>query len=172
MGQDFLSKTSDAEKAILGGSLIVLVALFLPWYGWDISATFAGVTIASSSGSVDGFASWGWLTFLALLAVVFLWTARRFLTQQVRMPEMGVSDAALIMILGAVEVAGAVIFWLAYHSGVANLANEGVKFGAFVAIVGGALTIFGGYLMQDATAGARSPGALTPPDAPSGTPIA
>jgi len=165
MGQDFLSKMSNADKAILGGSLIVLVSLFLPWWGWDINITVTCITVASSSGSVNGFNSWGWITFLALIGVLVLHVSRTYLTQQVKLPEMGVGDAALYMILGGVEIAGAVIFWLAYHSGLSG-ANEGVKFGAFVAIVGGAVTVFGGYLMQSAATGAPSAGALSPPAPP------
>lgn len=165
MNQDFLGKMSDGEKAIAGGSIIVLISLFLPWYGWDLGPF--------GSDSVDGFASWGWLTFLALLAVVLFWAARRLFTEQVKLPDMPVSDAAFYMIGGAVEVLGAVLFWLAYHrEAVDGIVSVGVKFGTFVAIVGGAVTLFGGYLEQQRAATTTTmptapPGYTPPPPPPS-----
>lgn len=160
MNQDFLGKMSDGEKAIGLGSIIVLVSLFLPWYGWDLGPF--------GSDSVDGFASWGWLTFLGLLGVVVFWALRRLFSQQVELPrEMPLSDAAIYMIGGGLEVAGAVLFWLAYHRDVINgIVSVGVKFGTFIAIVGGAITLFGGYLEHSRVATGASGASSAPPPPP------
>ena len=74
---NFVDRLSNGDKAILGGSVLLLIAMFLPWYGWDYN--FLGT---SSSGSVNGFTSWGWLTFLSLIAVVALWVIRGPMSEQ------------------------------------------------------------------------------------------
>ncbi|HEV7679000.1 MAG TPA: hypothetical protein VGQ42_10575 [Candidatus Dormibacteraeota bacterium] len=161
---EFLEKMSNGEKAVLGGSLLVLIGMFLPWYGID----FLGV-----SESVSGFHSWGLLTFLALLAVVAFWVIRGPLADQVKLPDMPVTDAQVYMIGGAIEVLGALIFWLAYKADNASLPgfSAGVKFGVFVALVGGIVTIVGGYLKQSEPAPlASTPNAPAPPPTTYGAP--
>jgi hypothetical protein len=166
---DVLSRVTNGDKALAGGSLVVLIALFLPWYGYDAGPV---------SASVSGFNSWGWLTFLGLLAVIAFWLIRNMFSDSVKLPDMPVTDGVAYMIGGAVEVLGAVIFWLAYHSD--SLSGPGfsygVRFGLFVAIVGGAITIAGGYLKQSepatvaaaptSSAPAAAPPAAAPPAAP------
>jgi len=144
MNQDFLGKMTNGERSILGGSVIVLISLFLPWYGWDINLGILG----SSSDSFNGFHSWGWLTVLALVAVVAFWVIRTFMSDDVKLPEMSLEDPVIYMIGGAVEVVGAVLFLVTASPGVGGYFSAGAKFGVFIAIVGGALTVLGGYLKQ------------------------
>jgi glucan phosphoethanolaminetransferase (alkaline phosphatase superfamily) len=165
---------SNGEKAILGGSLVVLIAMFLPWYGWDFNLgnSILGTTL-NNSESVSGFHSWGWITFLGLLFVVALWVVRGPLSDQVELPELPLKDAQLFMIGGAVEVLGALLFWLAYKADSANLPgfSAGVRFGVFVALVGGIITIVGGYLKQSEPATmASTPNVPAPPPATYGAP--
>lgn len=152
MNQDFLASMSNGDKALAGGSIVVLIAMFLPWYGWD-SGYF--------SASIDGFNSWGWLTFLGLLAVVAYFVIRNFLTESVKLPEMPVTDAQAYMIGGGVEVLGVVLFWLVSHQEGVLLGNLGVRFGLFVALIGGIATVAGGYLKQSEPAVARTAGPST-----------
>ena len=154
MNQDFLAKMSNGDKAIAAGSVVVLVSLFLPWYGWD-----AGVF---GSASVDGFNSWGILTLIALVAVVAFWVIRAYLADSVKLPDMPVTDDQAYMIGGAVEALGAVLFWLVYHNDNLGLANLGVRYGIFIALVGGVVTAYGGYLKQSEPAPAPPP----PPPVP------
>jgi len=164
MNQDFLAKMSKGDRAIAGGSVIVLVAMFLPWYGWDAGPF---------SASVDGFNSWGILTFLALLVVVALWLVRTFTADSVDLSGLPVRDAQLYLVGGGVEALGAVLFWLAYHNNGFGLANLGVRYGTFVALAGGAVTAYGGYLKQSEPAPSPSAGAPTPPSSyPSAPPPA
>src|SRR5258708_40035275 len=102
---NFIDELSNGDKAILGGSIVLLVALFLPWKGVDIA--FIG------SATEDGFHAWGLLTFIAFLGVVALWPMRGPLRDKVTLPEMGVSDAMLYMILGGVEVGTVLLYWVA-----------------------------------------------------------
>jgi hypothetical protein len=158
----FIETLSNGDKAILGGSLVVLIAMFLPWYGVDLG-TFG-------SESVSGFHSWGLLTFIAWLFVVVLWLLRGPLSSQFKMPEVSVTDGILFMIGGGVEALGALIFWLAYKTDVSGFGiSAGVKFGTFVALVGGLITAAGGYLKQSepAAAGPVSSGMGSTPPPPS-----
>jgi hypothetical protein len=146
MNQDFLGKMTNGEKAILGGSLLVLIFLFFPWYGWDVVSIgfFAG-----QSASFNGFYGWGWLTFLALLAVVGFWVVRTFLADDVKLPDLPVSDPAVYMILGAVEVLGTVLYWAGTGPSVnIGFTSQGVRYGLFLTLIGGVVTIIGGYLKQ------------------------
>jgi hypothetical protein len=57
----FLRSTTPETRILGGCTLVVFVALLLPWYS---------VTVLGFSASVNGFHSWGWLTFLGLLVAV------------------------------------------------------------------------------------------------------
>lgn len=142
---NFVDSLSNGDKTILGGSVVLLIAMFLPWYGYDYS--FAGI---SSSGSVNGFNSWGWLAFLALLALVAFWLLRGPLAESVSLPEMPLKDPVIYMILGGLEVLGVLLYWLAGHNELGGFSGNGldigVRFGLFIALIGGIVTVVGGYL--------------------------
>jgi hypothetical protein len=129
VSRQFLRTLPAADKVLLGGSAIVLVSLFLPW--WDDGL---GVT-------ADGFHDWGWLTVFSLLLVVALYTVRRVDSVRARLPEMSVDDAKVYMLGGGVELLGAVAFWL---GNTAHLTGK-VRYGVLVCVVGSALTAAGGY---------------------------
>jgi hypothetical protein len=155
---NFIDELSNGDKAILGGSLVVLISMFLPWY----SASYAGF-----SDSVDGFHRWGLLTFVAWLLVLGLWLLRGPLSSQFKLPAWGVSDSMLFMILGGVEVLGTVLYWVDGSSSVGNLnafgVSTGPSFGLFIGLIGGVLTAGGGYLKQSEPAKPVSAGPATPP---------
>jgi len=140
---NFIDELSNGDKAILGGSLVVLIAMFLPWY----SASYAGF-----SDSVNGFHRWGLLTFVAWLMVIGLWLLRGPLSSQFKLPQWGVTDGMLFMILGGVEVLGAILYWIdgSASTGADNVfgVSVGPSFGLFIALVGGLITAGGGFLKQ------------------------
>lgn len=129
MALDTVRRWSGGDRILVAGSAIVLLSLLLPWWdnGFDTTA--------------NGFHDWGWLTFLSLLLVAALFSVRNLVPESQR-PELSVSDPVASMIGGAAELVGAVVFWLTNNSRLLG----GVKFGVFVAVVGGAVTVAGGYV--------------------------
>lgn len=141
------SKFSREQLVIGGGSAVLLIAMFLDW----ISVSCSGAFCNSSSG-IDGFNSWGWLSFLALLGVTGLLAVRTLLAGAVKLPELPAPDATLFMAGGAIEIAGCLLFWLANHdhfasanAGVVNI-SSGLGFGWFLALAAGIATVVGGYM--------------------------
>ena len=126
---DFLRRLSGGDRVLAAGSAILLLALLLPW--WD----------NGFGSSANGFHDWGWLSFLSLLLVATLFAVRNLVPES-RRPELSVSDPGAYMIGGTAEMVGAVVFWLANNSKLLG----GVKYGVFVAVIGAAVTIAGGYI--------------------------
>jgi hypothetical protein len=72
---------------------------------------------------------------------------------------MGLSDGRLYMILGGVEVVTVILYWVAFDTE----SVVGVRFGLFVALVGAAATLFGGYLKESEPVKVSGAGAAPPP---------
>jgi len=157
-----------SDQLIAAGSLVVLVSLFLPWFGYDVSV--GGFSV---SGSVDGFHSWGWITFIALLAVIGLYVVRNFASDAVKLPDLPFEDGVAYLALAVLEALGALLFWAAYHGDTIEGVGWGIKFGLIVALVGAVITGAGGYLKRTepaATGGGSSTWQTSPPSAPYGAP--
>jgi len=131
MTLDSLRKLTGGDRVLIAGSAIVLLSIFLPW--WD----------NGYGNTANGLHDWGWLTFLGMLMVLTLLCVRN-LVPEARLPELSVNDPVAYIIGGAVEIAGAVVFWLVNNERLVG----GVKYGVFVAVVGGAVTVAGGYVKQ------------------------
>jgi hypothetical protein len=149
-GVDFrsvLGALTPGERVIAGGSLLLLVALFLDWISVSCSGPLCGL---GSTGGGGGLHGWGWLTFLALLGAAGLLVSRRVLAGRITLPELPASDAVLYMAVGGVEVAGCLLFWLQYHDAFisAGPISVGLGVGWPLAILAGAATVVGGYLMH------------------------
>jgi hypothetical protein len=145
MALDTLRRLSGGDRVLVAGSAMVLLALLLPWWNNGFGTT------------ANGFHDWGWLSFLSLLLIAALFSVRNLVPES-RRPELSVSDPAAYMIGGALEIVGAVVFWLANNSRL----DGSVKYGVFVAVVGGAVTVAGGYVKQMETQGEAS---MQPPAA-------
>ncbi|HEV7677880.1 MAG TPA: hypothetical protein VGQ42_04880 [Candidatus Dormibacteraeota bacterium] len=130
MRQDNLRRLTLGDRIVVGGTLVTLVAMLLPW--WDSGL---GVT-------ANGFHDWGWLTLLALAGVAMLLVVR--ITAADGGPRLSVDDDVAYLIGGAAEVLGSVIFWVGNNGRLVG----GVRFGVFVALVGGMVTVIGGWVKR------------------------
>ncbi|MEA2501464.1 MAG: hypothetical protein QOD01_1575, partial [Actinomycetota bacterium] len=126
-----LSKLSRGDRIIaVGGILLVLDLLFLPWY----SFSFGPITVTSNGLSGPN-SFLGFLAFLVSIAMVAQIIVAKFTT--VTMPDMPMPWPRVHMIGGYVVLA-LLVFKLLLHVSI-------LGFGAFLAIVFGALLAFGGY---------------------------
>ncbi|HEX6492888.1 MAG TPA: hypothetical protein VF112_05220 [Candidatus Dormibacteraeota bacterium] len=154
--------SSMGVRALVGGSAAVLIALlFLPWMAAVCLGTCSGFNFG---GDLDGVHGWGLLTLAGMLAVVGLWALRCY-PDRVRIPPLPprvarhplfirvrpyLRDPLVYMAAGGVEVLGVVLFWFEYHSSVATFLDVSVRpsIGWFLALLGAAATIAGGYLLE------------------------
>ncbi|TMD96189.1 MAG: hypothetical protein E6I76_08480 [Chloroflexi bacterium] len=154
--------SSTGERALVGGSAAVLVALlFLPWMAAVCLGTCNGFDFG---GNLDGVHGWGLLTLTGLLVVVGLWALRCY-PDRVRMPKPPpqlaryplaarvrpfLRDPLIYMAAGGLEVVGVVLFWFEYHGTVATFLDVSVRpsIGWFLALLGAAATTAGGCLLQ------------------------
>jgi hypothetical protein len=154
--------SSLGERALVGGSAAVLFALlFLPWMTAVCLGSCSGFDFG---GDLDGVHGWGLLTLAGLLAVVGLWALRCY-PDRVKLPQLPprvlrhplvmrlrphLRDPLIYMAAGGVEVAGVVLFWIEYHGSVATFLSVSVRpsIGWFLALLGAAATIAGGYLLE------------------------
>lgn len=134
-----------SEQIIAVASIVLLIDMFIgAWLHLSVDCSGIPAQFCVGGGFfASGFNGWGWLTFLALLAVIAFFVIRKFLANSVAMPELPLSDAQVYMALGGVEVLGVLLFWVEYH-------GNGVGFGWawVVALLAAAATIVGGYLKQ------------------------
>jgi hypothetical protein len=130
-----LSDFSRGELLVGGGSLVLLLSLFLPWMGVD-----GGLTVHAFHGA-------GFITILAWLGVVVLFIVRSpFFRNTLELPRLPWTDSVLFIIGGAAEVVGAVIFHHEYRGTGLDGFTRGTKFGLVLAIIGGLLTVAAGVL--------------------------
>jgi hypothetical protein len=130
MRQDNLRRLTLGDRIVAGGTLITLLAILLPW--WD----------SGQGMTANGFHDWGWLTFLALVGVAVLLAVRVAAAEGG--PKLSVADDAAFLIGGATEVLGSVIFWIGNNGRLIG----GVRYGVFVALVGGMATVVGGWVKR------------------------
>ena len=162
MGQDVQSRLmalGNGERVVGVASVVVLVGMFLPWA--SVSSSCSGALcpggLGSSAGVGNGFNNWGLLTFLGLLAVIAYLVVRAFLFDSVQLPTMPLTVGQLYMVGGAVEVVGVLLFWLGHLSSFTSATfgpytlSTGLAIGWFVSLLGGAATIFGGFMQRSTT---------------------
>lgn len=143
-------KLSNGMKLALGGGALLVVALFLPWYG------VFGFNIAAFD---SGFYAWGG-SLIAIAGAVIL------LLKELGTTEVAIGDFKTEQVavgLGGLGFVLIVLRWLTQT----NL----VKFGLFVAIIGSAAVAYGAFMaMKDAGldlpgvgGGSSGGGGATPP---------
>ncbi len=130
-----LSKLSTTDWLVVGGGLIALIALFLPWYGWSV--------VGYGSDSTSGFGtSYGWLGALLMVGAgvyLLLQRAGSDLSKVKLHPAFVVMGAA---VLGLVIV---IIRWISLPraSYAGGAITEGARAGIYIAILAGAVQTFG-----------------------------
>ena len=131
-----------SQWLLVGASLLLLVALLLPW--WSLTAVLLGTL------SIDGFHSWGWLSFVSWLAVITL-TFRlvagdRTVGTPLRALTVPVAQR-LIVAAGAAELLGNFFFIAAAPTGSGPGYSAGIGAGVVIAIICGLAIVYGGLLM-------------------------
>jgi hypothetical protein len=141
-----MRRSSRGERALIGGSIAVLLALFLPWLSTSCAGGCGGTDLG---GSIDGVHGLGLVTLLGLLLVIGLWSVRSN-PDRVRIPALPLTDPRIYMLCGALEVTGVVLCWLEYRSAASSFLTVTVhpSVGWFLALAGAVSTICGGLLFE------------------------
>jgi hypothetical protein len=129
-----LSKISQNQKIALGGGVLAIISLFLPWYGFS----FGGV--GANIGAFDsGFWAWGGL-FLAIAGAVIL-VLKAMEISDAKVGKLAAEQLALL--LGAAGVVFIILRWLTQ--------NDLVKYGLFIGLISAAAVTYGAFgSMKDA----------------------
>lgn len=134
-----LSKVDTNERLVGGGGIVLLVALFLSWYGVT-GLSVNGVNIHANTGYTlngwDSISVGRWLFLItAVLAIILAITESN--GQQLNLP---VTPSVMLAGLGGLSVLWIVLRILIHPEGGLSLS---AKYGIFVALVGAALLTFG-----------------------------
>ena len=153
--QALLAKFTTGELVIAGASILWLIFSF---FGAWLSASYScpaslGINCGSFSADIGAtiYHGWGWLAFLAWIALVAFFVLRKFLSAQVALPALPVPDPVVYMGLGGVMVLGTFLYWIEYKaSGSDAFASASISFGWvwFVGLILEIAIIAGGYLKQ------------------------
>ncbi len=131
-----ISKLDTMDRIVAGASVVALIALFLPWYGWSDSLY---------SVSVSGFSSgfWGWLGALLIVAAgVYLVMLRT----GSNMPKTSIGPGVLVLGLSAVGTLFVVIRWVtlprgSYGAGGISSFSYGPRIGIILAVIAGVVQV-------------------------------
>ena len=166
---------SRGDQIIIVASILLLIDSFIDaWIHVSVDCGNNSVFCNDIGGNIATmYHGWGWLVFIALLAVIVLWVVRNVLSDMVTMPDLPSSDAIIYMALGAVEILGMIFFWIEYHESSGSLgfnASQGPGWAFFVGLILAIATVVGGYLkMQEpATVAPTGGGYSAPPPASGG----
>lgn len=129
---DIIRAFSRAEQAIAAGCILVIVSIFVPWKGYG----------GGLGGNLTGLHGVGLLTLLIALATSAFFVARSpFFRNLVALPRLPVTDAVAYIIAGVAEIVTVLLFSSQHGAPLQAMA------GFYIALAGGALTAFGGYLV-------------------------
>ena len=129
-----LSKLSQNQRIALGGGVLAIISIFLPWYGFS----FAG--IGSNIGPFDsGFFAWAGL-LLAIAGAVIL-ALKALEVRDVKAGNLAAEQLALI--LGGLGAIFIVLRWITE--------TDFVRWGLFIGLVSAAAVAYGSFgAMKDA----------------------
>lgn len=148
---------------ILGGATVLLfIALLLPW--WSVTAIFVGTV------SLDGFHSWGWLSFIAWLlalglSVQLIARPRALAETQLAKLLDNKMVARLVVATGVAELLGNLFFIFAAPSGGGAGYSAGISSGVVIAIVAGLAILYSGLLLLGPAWLPKPKGKAVPPAA-------
>jgi len=153
--------------------LVALIAVFFPWYGVSVSCSGVYCGGFNASSSTSGFNSWGILFFIAALVLVIFVAIRIFGGASVNLPALPMEDWMINLILCAVMVVAALLYFLTANggsssSGLGGSVSAGVSWGWFVALIATVVAGVGAFLNKSAPQPATAPlnYGTPPPSAP------
>lgn len=143
-----ISELTLGEKLVGGGAIVLLISLFLPWYGFS-SSSIGG----SFSQNISLMSGSGGIAFLVLAAcVVAVGAIVLRMLNIVDISDQGVPEATVV--LGAAGIGALLVIWKflsmpsgGYSSGDFGSAGYGRGYGAYVAIVA-TVALVAGALMK------------------------
>ena len=128
------SKLSQNQKIALGGGVLAVISLFLPWYGFSFGNVGANLNAFDAR-----FLAWGGL-FLAIAGATVL-TLKALERSDVKMGNLAAEQLALI--LGGLGFVFIVLRWLTE--------NDLVRYGLFAGLLSAGLVAYGAFgAMKDA----------------------
>jgi hypothetical protein len=152
------SKLTTGDMIAGVGGLVLLISLFLPWYG--VSVDIAGFS-ASESGS--GWEALGFidiLLFLVSVAVIAIVAAKATGALPADLPA-----AVILLALGGLAVLLVLFRIIDIPAGgdVPDGVDLSRKFGIFIALIGAAAVTYGGWRTNSETPAGRTTAATPPP---------
>jgi len=124
-------KLTPLDWAIVGGGIVVFIAMFMPWWGYD-----AGLISASVSGWSTGFT--GWFGGLLLIAAAVYVALRR---AEVSLPDLPIGPAVTAAGAAVIGLAFVLLRWLTMPRRHIRIGTSrvgyGAKFGIWLAILAG-----------------------------------
>jgi len=131
------SELTLGEKIVGGGAIVLLISLFLPWYGFSSSSMMVG----SVSANISLMSGSGGIAFLVLAAcVVAVGVIVLRMLNIFDISDQGVPEATVV--LGAAGIGAVLVIWKflsmpsgGFSYGDAGSAGYGRAYGAYIAIV-------------------------------------
>jgi hypothetical protein len=154
------SKLSVGDQIAAVSGVVLLIALFLPWYGVDVD--FAGVTGSASASAWEALGFIDILLFLAALVAIGVPVAKATGS----LPD-DVPGPLLVLVAGGVAVL-LVLFRIIdlptpdFGGGV-DFSRE---WGIFLGLIAAVGVAYGGWRANEEAPAASTPAAAPPPDAP------
>lgn len=136
---DILGRMGRGDRIAAGGAVALFISLFMPWFGLTTGSSVVDQALGSiGATSVNAFRAFGFIDILLLLISLAV-------VGGLVMIAMDRIDSGLRRI---VEVAGGIatllVLWGMYDN--AKLQAIGLKFGAFVGLLGAVAIAVGGYV--------------------------
>jgi hypothetical protein len=160
------SKLSLGEQIAAVSGIVLLIVLFLPWYGVDVSTPIANVSASDSATAWQAFDFVDILLFLIALVAIAVPVAR--MTDS--MPE-DVPGAMLIVAAGGLGVL--LVLWRIIDLPTPDISSIGSvkvdfsrKIGVFLGLIATAGVAYGGWRAMEESPVSSTPAASPPPPPP------
>jgi hypothetical protein len=160
------SKLSVGDKIAAVSGIVLLIALFLPWYGVDVD--FGGVATASADGN-----AWEWFGFIDILLFLIALVA---IGVPVAKAAGALSDdvPGPMLVLGAGGLAVLLVLFRLIDLPTGDVDVDGIdvtrKFGVFLGLIAAVGVAYGGWRANEEAPVSSAPVAPPPPPAPTDTP--
>jgi hypothetical protein len=166
------SKLSLGEQIAAVSGIVLLIVLFLPWYGVDVSTGVANISASNSASAWEAFGFVDILLFLIALVAIAVPVAR--MTDS--LPE-DVPGATLIVAAGGLGVL--LVLWRIIDLPTPDISSIGPvkvdfsrKIGVFLGLIATAGVAYGGWRAMEESPVGSTPAASPPPPPPTPDPPA